>query len=241
MCRVNAETRICLVKATLRRPQPANPQARNDFYECPVHFAAAENSFTLSAADVDRVLPTTNRPLAGVLDGMLTEQPAKLSKDDVVSHCKAEFLEQLSSGEPSAEDIAQRLHMSSRTLQRKLSAASTNIQKLADECRRDLALRYINDAGCSITDITFLLGFSGQSTFSRAAPPPGPASTLPNTASPSPARHNISPAKSRHHPALHSEWRLGLNPWRRRSSQRSHRLQFCVCRKQRPIGRQKRG
>ena len=171
MCRVNAETRICLVKATLRRPQPANPQARNDFYECPVHFAAAENSFTLSAADVDRVLPTTNRPLAGVLDGMLTEQPAKLSKDDVVSHCKAEFLEQLSSGEPSAEDIAQRLHMSSRTLQRKLSAASTNIQKLADECRRDLALRYINDAGCSITDITFLLGFSGQSTFSRAAPP----------------------------------------------------------------------
>ena len=60
--------------------------------------------------------------------------------------------------------------MSSRTLQRKLSAASTNIQKLADECRRDLALRYINDAGCSIIDITFLLGFSGQSTFSRAAP-----------------------------------------------------------------------
>ena len=168
MCRVNAETRICPVKASLRRPQPANPQAWNDFYGCPVHFAAAENSFTLSAADVDRVLPTSNRPLAGVLDGMLTEQLAKLSKDDVVSRCKAEFLEQLSSGEPSADDIAQRLHKSSRTLQRKLSAAGTNIQKLADECRRDLALRYIDDAGCSITDITFLLGFSGQSTFSRA-------------------------------------------------------------------------
>ena len=168
MCRVNAETRICPVKASLRRPQPANPQAWNDFYGCPVHFAAAENSFTLSAADVDRVLPTSNHPLAGVLDGMLTEQLAKLSKDDVVSRCKAEFLEQLSSGEPSADDIAQRLHMSSRTLQRKLSAAGTNIQKLADECRRDLALRYIDDAGCSITDITFLLGFSGQSTFSRA-------------------------------------------------------------------------
>jgi AraC-like DNA-binding protein len=168
MCRVNAESRICAVQASLRRPTPPNPQAWNDFYGCPVQFAAAENGFTLSAADVDRVLPTSNRPLAGVLDGLLTEQLAKLSKDDVVSRCKAEFLEQLSSGEPSADDIAQRLHMSSRTLQRKLAEAGTNFQKLADECRRDLALRYIDDAGCSITDITFLLGFSGQSTFSRA-------------------------------------------------------------------------
>jgi AraC-like DNA-binding protein len=113
-------------------------------------------------------LPTANRPLAGVLDGMLTEQLAKLTKDDVVSRCKAQFLEQLASGEPSAEDIAQRLNMSSRTLQRKLAEASTTYLKLVDDCRRDLALRYISDPDKSITDITFLLGFSSQSAFSRA-------------------------------------------------------------------------
>ena len=168
MCCVNAETRICPVKASLRRPQPANPQVWNYFYGCTVKFAAAENSFTLSPADVDRVLPTSNRPLAGVLDGMLTEQLAKLTKDDVVSRCKAQFLEQLASGEPSAEDIAQRLNMSSRTLQRKLAEANTTYLKLVDDCRRDLALRYISDPDKSITDITFLLGFSGQSAFSRA-------------------------------------------------------------------------
>jgi AraC-like DNA-binding protein len=114
------------------------------------------------------VLPTANRPLAGVLDGMLTEQLAKLTKDDVVSRCKAQFLEQLASGEPSAEDIAQRLNMSSRTLQRKLAEANTTYLKLVDDCRRDLALRYITDPDKSITDITFLLGFSSQSAFSRA-------------------------------------------------------------------------
>jgi AraC-like DNA-binding protein len=168
MCRVNAESRICPVKASLRRPLPANPQAWNDFYGCTVKFAAAENSFTLSRADVDRLLPTANRPLAGVLDGMLTEQLAKLTKDDVVSRCRAQFLEQLASGEPSAEDIAQRLNMSSRTLQRKLAEADTTYLKLVDDCRRDLALRYISDPDKSITDITFLLGFSSQSAFSRA-------------------------------------------------------------------------
>ena len=37
-----------------------------------------------------------------------------------------------------------------------------------DDTRRDLALRYIDDPAKSITEITFLLGFSGQSAFTRA-------------------------------------------------------------------------
>lgn len=168
MCRVNADARITPRKVSLRRPAPANPRPWNDFYGVTVEFGQNENSFTLNQSDVDRVLPTANRPLAGVLDGMLTEQLAKLTKDDVVSRCKAQFLEQLASGEPSAEDIAQRLHMSSRTLQRKLAEANTTYLKLVDDCRRDLALRYISDDSKSITDITFLLGFSSQSAFSRA-------------------------------------------------------------------------
>lgn len=168
MCRVNAGHHLCPLKVTLRRTAPANPQRWNDFFGCTVKFAATENSVLLSRADIDRVLPTSNRPLAGVLDGLLTEQLAKLDKDDVVSRCKAQFLEQLASGEPSAEDIAQRLHMSSRTLQRKLAEANTTYLTLVDDCRRDLALRYISDPEKSITDITFLLGFSSQSAFSRA-------------------------------------------------------------------------
>ena len=168
MCRLNAGRHISPLKVTLRRTVPANPQVWREFFGCPVKFSAPENGFTLARADVDRTLPTANRPLAGVLDGLLTEQLAKLTKDDVVSRCKAEFLEQLASGEPSAEDIAQRLNMSSRTLQRKLAEANTTYLKLVDDCRRDLALRYIGDPDKSITDITFLLGFSSQSAFSRA-------------------------------------------------------------------------
>ena len=37
-----------------------------------------------------------------------------------------------------------------------------------DDTRKDLALRYIEEPGKSITEITFLLGFSGQSAFTRA-------------------------------------------------------------------------
>jgi len=168
MCRVNAGERIVPLQVSLRRKRPQNPGPWTGFFGCAVTFDAAENSFILSRHDVDRILPTANRPLAGVFDSLLTEQLAKLSREDVVSRCKAEFLEQLSSGEPSADDVAQRLHMSGRTLQRKLAEADTTYLKLVDDTRRDMALRYIEDRSKSVSDITFLLGFSGQSAFSRA-------------------------------------------------------------------------
>lgn len=168
MCRVNSGERILPLQVSLRRHRPQNPAPWTAYFGCAVAFDAVDNSFTLATADVDRALPTSNRPLAGVFDAMLTEQLARLSRDDVVSRCKAEFLEQLSSGEPSADDIAQRLHMSSRTLQRKLAEADTTYLKLVDDTRRDMALRYIGDRSKSVSEITFLLGFSSQSAFSRA-------------------------------------------------------------------------
>lgn len=168
MCRANAGERICPVRVTLRRGPPAIPGPWVHFFGCAPECGAGRNSFTLSRTVAERLLPTANRPLAGVLDGLLVEQLAKLSRKDVISRCKAEFLEQLASGEPSAADIAKRLHMSSRTLQRRLAQSNTTYLKLVDDTRRDLALRYVENRDKSMSDITFLLGFSGQSAFTRA-------------------------------------------------------------------------
>jgi AraC-like DNA-binding protein len=103
-----------------------------------------------------------------VFDGMLTTELARLDKSDVVTRCKAAVLEHLPSGEASAEEAARQLHMSPRTLQRKLADADTTYQQLVDDTRRDLALRYIEDPARSLTDITFALGFSQPSAFTRA-------------------------------------------------------------------------
>jgi len=58
--------------------------------------------------------------------------------------------------------------MSPRTLQRKLAEANTTYLQLVDDTRKDLALRYIEDPRRSVTDITFSLGFSQPSAFTRA-------------------------------------------------------------------------
>ena len=168
MCRMNAGAALRPVRASLRRSRPAAGDVYERFFGCPVRFGAEENAFVLASADVDRLLPSSNRQLASMFDRMLAEEVARLDKADVVARCKAALLENLCSGEISEEDTAKRLHMSPRTLQRKLSQAGTTYLQLVDATRREVALRYIHDPMLSITDITFLLGFSYPSAFTRA-------------------------------------------------------------------------
>ena len=168
MCRMNSGAALRPLEVCLKRAQPDVWQEYPAFYGCPVQFAGPCDSFTLSSKDADEPLPTSNRQLAATLDRLIAEQLAHLDKSNVLARCKASLLEQLSSGEISEHDMARQLHMSRRTLQRKLAEAETTYQKLVDDTRRDLALRYIEDPRHSITDITFILGFSQQSAFTRA-------------------------------------------------------------------------
>jgi len=168
MCRMNAGASLRPQSVSLLRPRPKDSQVYRRHFGCVIHFSADKESFTLSRKDVDRALPTSNRQIAASLDRILAEQLAHLDKKNVVARCQAHLLDQLCSGEISEDMMAEQLHMSRRTLQRKLAEADLTYQKLVDDTRRDLAMRHLEDPRHSITDVTFLLGFSQQSAFTRA-------------------------------------------------------------------------
>jgi AraC-like DNA-binding protein len=168
MCQMNYGEGLRPLELSMRYVWPGEQAAYERHFGCPVVCGAAEDSLTLAAGDLDKPLPTANRQIAATLDKVLAEQLAHLDKNNVVARCKASLLEQLSAGELSETDMAGQLHMSRRTLQRKLAEAEITYQRLVDETRRDLALRYIEDPRHSIVDITFMLGFSQQSAFTRA-------------------------------------------------------------------------
>lgn len=168
MCRMNYGASLRPVEVRLRRARPANPEPWKRFYNCPVHFNDREDSLLLSPRVADEVLPIANRQLAGTLDGILEGQLAALDRSNIPARCKATLLDQMTSGTISEDSMAKTLHMSRRTLQRKLAEVELSYQKLVDDTRRELALRYLEDPQKSATEVTFLLGFSGQSAFSRA-------------------------------------------------------------------------
>lgn len=168
MCRTNFGASLPLEVVTLRRPQPGDARAWETYYACPVLFGAREDSFTLARSVADQDLPSANQEFAKTFDAILISQLAALSDSDLETRCKAYLLDQLTSGEPSEEDLAKAMAMSRRTLQRKLGQLGLSYKGLLERVRYDLALRYLDDPQRTITDITFLLGFAEQSSFSRA-------------------------------------------------------------------------
>jgi AraC-like DNA-binding protein len=71
-------------------------------------------------------------------------------------------------GEPRREVVAQTLHLSQRTLQRRLQEEGTSYQQLLDDTRRELAEQYLGQVDLTLLEVAYLLGFADPSNFFRA-------------------------------------------------------------------------
>ncbi|NRB41387.1 MAG: AraC family transcriptional regulator [Pseudomonadales bacterium] len=69
---------------------------------------------------------------------------------------------------PSVETIATCLHMSVRTLRRRLKAEDTSYQEFKDTTRLNAARTYLNRPGLKINAVSALMGFDEPSAFHRA-------------------------------------------------------------------------
>ncbi|MCA9632460.1 MAG: AraC family transcriptional regulator ligand-binding domain-containing protein [Myxococcales bacterium] len=70
--------------------------------------------------------------------------------------------------EPSQREVARKLGASERTLQRRLAEEGMSFVRIADECRRELALLHVADPSLPLADVAFLLGYSDTTAFHRA-------------------------------------------------------------------------
>ena len=168
MCRKNFGSELKAKGLQLRRPLPDNVAPWETFFGCAVQFGANKDCFLLDGDTANAALPSANAPMANTFDAILADQFSHFLKDDLISRCKALVLRELTSGPPSAAWVATELAMSQRSFQRRLSELGLTYQKLLDQTRHELAQRYLDDPSKSVTEITFLLGFSEQSAFTRA-------------------------------------------------------------------------
>ncbi|MOA45947.1 HTH-type transcriptional regulator VirS [compost metagenome] len=64
--------------------------------------------------------------------------------------------------------VAESLHMSVRTLQRRLGELDLEFGQLVEDVRRALALEYVGNSSYRLTDVALMLGYTEASSFSRA-------------------------------------------------------------------------
>ena len=97
--------------------------------------------------------------------GMLQRLPKGEAVTDLVRRLLAG---ELCNGEPTLEEIVPRLHMSARTLHRRLEEEGTSFRQVLAEVRREIAARHLSERRLAIDEIAFLPGFSEPSAFNRA-------------------------------------------------------------------------
>ncbi len=117
---------------------------------------------------MDAALPTANSEMARVSDRIIHEYLARLESGDVSRLIRKRLLNTLSAGDIGEEGVARSLHISVRSLQRKLREEGLTFKGLVDDMRRELATQYTRDSRLTIGEITYLLGFSDPSSYTRA-------------------------------------------------------------------------
>jgi AraC-like DNA-binding protein len=68
----------------------------------------------------------------------------------------------------SLEAVAKQLHVTARTLRRKLRQEDTSFRQLVDDLRLRLSIRYLRETDLAIGEVAHSLGFSDDASFRHA-------------------------------------------------------------------------
>lgn len=136
-------------------------------FAAPLEFSAARNALVFDPDVLKEPLALGDENLAAMHEQMLEQQLAALQQSDTAGLVR-HFLVNTDDLTIDRDHVAQRLHMSGRTLQRKLQDSSTTFQQLLDDERHRRAQSLLLSTNLPLTQISEQLGFSESSAFTRA-------------------------------------------------------------------------
>jgi AraC-like DNA-binding protein len=156
------------LRAEFIYPDPECKELHQKMMQCPVMFNAKRTALHFSHVDLERSLITSNPLLVEMHEHAAIKRIQHFGKYQTTQWVRQLIAKSLPDGEPSRDAIAACMEVSSRKIQRQLAEEGTNFSLILDDVRRNLSKHYLSNAQLPLTDIVYLLGFSEQSTFTRA-------------------------------------------------------------------------
>lgn len=161
--------RVAALEVAFQHAPPRNAARYAEVLRCPVSFNAAELRIVLPRALFDHPLKRADPGLFSYLERHARELESQLADTrTLAARVSQVVLETLDAGEPDQSEIARRLALSDRTLQRRLRDEGTTFAAVVDGLRLELARSYLDDPKLAVFEVAFLLGYSEPSAFNRA-------------------------------------------------------------------------
>jgi AraC-like DNA-binding protein len=168
--------RIDPVRVAFAHPRDSDLSEFERFYRVPVEFGRAERE-GMSSDVLEFSIDTLAVPLV-TADPKLIEAPRpfcdaaaserKTGRGTLRAAVEKEAETLLPQGKANVETVAKALALSVRTLSRRLAEEGTTFSDVVDQLRRSLALQYLKEPGLSLSEIAWLLGYEGSTSFNQA-------------------------------------------------------------------------
>jgi AraC-like DNA-binding protein len=150
-------------------PPPPRPRLYASQLGCALLFNAPLNAIEIERRDLYATKSGVDRHVHALLatyaDYLLAKEPRSASIRDAVV---AAIRDGVAVGRSDLAFVARRLHLSARTLQRKIAASGTSFSILRDDTRFELAQSMLAQNDLSIGEIAYRLGYSETAAFTRA-------------------------------------------------------------------------
>jgi AraC-like DNA-binding protein len=162
------DSRITLLAARFPFPPPPHHGVYPLLFQGPIHFDAEQAGISFDAQYLKLPLRRDEAALNQMLRRALPLTVLQYRRDRLlVQRVRHLLRERLDEG-ATAETLAERLHLSPRTLHRQLDEEGASLQQLKDEARRERAIELLHRTNRTVKHIALAVGFRNEKSFARA-------------------------------------------------------------------------
>ena len=157
------------VEVQFEHPRPSETSEYGRIFGAPVQFGCKTNVLVIERELCDREVPAADGRLYPLVKRQLERLLEESGPEDgTLVLVRRAVGESLRHGDPHLADVAKRVTMGTRMLQRRLREAGVDFKTLVDDTRHRLAARYLSQRKRTLTEVAYLLGYSEVSAFNRA-------------------------------------------------------------------------
>lgn len=161
--------RIPLKEIRFSHPAPEHVAEYRLLFPCPSLFDQPETCLVFDAEYLNSSVVQTPKSLRAYLRRVPLDWFMRQAYYPAYTRRVLDHLEQEGGlRNTSMDTIADDLHVTTRTLRRKLTEEGTTFQELKDGVRRDTAIHFLSRPSLPISEISRKLGFSEPAAFTRA-------------------------------------------------------------------------